>query len=163
MWCSSACVSHVSTCVVCCFSGTCWRDDSLSFEHCSAHFLSWHTVNKHCCCVWEMEFPQRLTKHLMKLEAQTFHYSILCTFAFNNYILHPRSLNSSQKWITVVLFSQNIVFPRQPQYFPKQLYLLATCCPSTLGPFSSTLIERGSFKLPLKIIKIVSCYWILMP
>lgn len=54
--------------------------------------------------VCEREFPQRQTKHLMKCEAQTFHYNILCTFAFNNYILHPRSLNSFQKWITVVLF-----------------------------------------------------------
>lgn len=41
------------------------------------------------------------------------------------------------------------------------MYLLATCCPSTPEPFSSTPIECGSFKLPLKIIKIVLSYWIL--
>ena len=41
------------------------------------------------------------------------------------------------------------------------MYLLATCCPSTPELFSSTPIECGSLKLPLKIIKIVLCYWIL--
>lgn len=68
------------------------------------------TTYKHYFCVWEIEFPQGPTKHLMKCEAQTFHYNILCTFAFNNYILHPRSLNSFQKWITVVLFSPEYSF-----------------------------------------------------
>ena len=59
-------------------------------------------------------------------------------------------------------FSQNIVFPWQKQNFPKLLYLLATCCPSTPEPFSPTPIEYGSFKLPFKIIKVVLCYWILL-
>lgn len=45
----------------------------------------------------ELEFPRWLTKRLMKCVAQPFHYNILCSFAFNNCIPHPRSLYSFQK------------------------------------------------------------------